>query len=253
MAKKQFKLSALAQLFANSLNAHAKAYGFESGTDYDQIEIFNNDVKVRISVGLGHFDFGTEQVPSNNYGQVSVHANFNRMPGGCYSSVYLEGGLEFDYSDATKQNPDVRSWVIHDSTEFKIRGEHFDNIRTKLRDALNAFPQSVVVYDMRHSELGDIECLIEFFQNVRMKVADYCEGDDRPMPTLVLHGLSGDLKDEVAERLGDYISRIMGHSKVPARVMLWVTIDCDLLANEKKLLTYFDNTEGEQTCCGEVY
>lgn len=111
MAKRQFKLSALAQLFAVNLNAHAKAYGFDmnespagsQGTDYDEIEIFNDDVTVRISVGLGHFDFGDKTVPSNNYGKVMVHASFNHIPGGCYSSVYLEGRLEFDYSDATKK------------------------------------------------------------------------------------------------------------------------------------------------------
>ncbi len=111
MAKKRFKLSALAQLFANSLNAHAKAYGFEldtvtgfqMGTDYDEIEIFNRDVKVRISVGLGHFDFANKTVPSNNYGKVMVHANFNHIPGGCYSSVYMNGRLDFDYSDTTKK------------------------------------------------------------------------------------------------------------------------------------------------------
>lgn len=111
MAKRQNKLSALAQLFAINLNAHAKAYGFEvneipaveMGTDYDEIEIFNHDVKVRISVGLGHFDFGNQQVPSNNYGKVMVHANFNCIPGGCYSSVYMNGKLEFDYSDTTKK------------------------------------------------------------------------------------------------------------------------------------------------------
>lgn len=114
MAKKQFKLSALAQLFANNLTAHAKAYGFEVnespactiGTDYDEIEIFNDDVTVRISVGLGHYDFGDKTVPSNNYGKVMVHANFNHIPSGCYSSVYMEGHLEFDYSD-TKKKIDV--------------------------------------------------------------------------------------------------------------------------------------------------
>ena len=111
MAKRQNKLSALAQLFANNLNAHAKAYGFEvneipaveMGTDYDEIEIFNHDVKVRISVGLGHFDFRTQTVPSNNCGKVMVHANFNHIPGGCYSSVYMNGKLEFDYSDTVKK------------------------------------------------------------------------------------------------------------------------------------------------------
>ena len=111
MAKRQNKLSALAQLFANNLNAHAKAYDFEvneipaieMGTDYDEIEIFNDDVKVRISVGLGHFDFGDKTVPSNNYGKVMVHANFNHIPGGCYSSVYMNGKLDFDYSDTVKK------------------------------------------------------------------------------------------------------------------------------------------------------
>jgi len=160
-----------------------------------------------------------------------------------------------DIIEMVKQNPEVKSWVIHDSTEFKIRGEHFDNIRLKLMEALDVPPKSVVVYDMRRAELGDIDCLIDFFQDIRMKtVEESADGEVGPMPTLILHGMSGgDLNDEAMERLGDYISRIMGNSSVPARVMLWVTKAGDSLANEKKLLRYFDNIEGAFTCCGEVY
>lgn len=112
MAKRQLKLSALAQLFANNLKAHAETYKFEMeetpagqmGTDYDEIEIYDGDIRVRVVVGLGHLDFGDGTTyPSNNYGKVSVYPSFRHIPGGCFSTVSLNGHLDFDYSDTTKK------------------------------------------------------------------------------------------------------------------------------------------------------
>jgi hypothetical protein len=139
MAKRQIKLSALAQLFADNLNAHAKNNGYEldyttagqMGTDYDEIQIYNKDVLVRVSVGLGHMDFGDGTTyPSNNKGKIGVYPSFRHAPGGCYSTVQLKGNVELDYSDLRPVDvaPILKMW--------KAVGERFAAVKALIEEPI---------------------------------------------------------------------------------------------------------------------